>query len=240
MKLLVFNVQNKYRLEDYNGIYRNKDTVKALSSFTKEHDIDILCLQEVVENYRNRLAENLKDYKFYGKPRIGNNFFTKHIAKLKKFNESVNIFTNLKVNFARNIKLPNLPDFIPRVATLITVSTSLGDITIINIHLSAYNKISKRRQLKYILKIISNLNTKVILTGDFNMNVKSSLLNKFIDRLNKIGINHLKITEKTFKKSKCNLPIDHIFLSNNLKVIKLEVIKNDIKFSDHYPILLEL
>ena len=37
------------------------------------------------------------------------------------------------------------------------------------------------------------------------------------------------------------MPIDHIFVSNNLNIKNIEVIKDDaLNFSDHYPILLEI
>ena len=243
MKLLVFNVQNKYRVENYNGIYKNKDTVVSFANFIKKNDIDVLCLQEVLEIYRDRLIDNLDNYYAYGNPRIGDNFFTRNIEKIKKFNESVNIITYLDVILEKTIKLPTLPDLLPRIVTMIEVKNNSQIITILNTHLSAYNKISKKRQLKYILKIIKDIKTPVILTGDFNMNIKSEILNGFIGDLEILGINHLDIKGRTFKKSKRNLPIDHIFISNSLKVKSLEVIKDkdkDMLFSDHYPILLEI
>lgn len=241
MKLLVFNVQNKYRVENYNGIYKNKDTVVSLANFIKKNNLDVLCLQEVLEIYRDRLIDNLDNYYAYGNPRIGDNFFTRNIEKIKKFNESVNIITYLDVIFEKTIKLPTLPDFLPRIVTMIEVKNKSQIITILNTHLSAYNKISKKRQLKHILNIIKDIKTPVILTGDFNMNIKSEILNGFIGDLEILGINHLDIKGRTFKKSKRNLPIDHIFISNSLKVKSLEVIKDkDMLFSDHYPILLEI
>lgn len=241
MRLLVFNVQNKYRIENYNGIYKNKDTVVNLASFVKRYNIDVLCLQEVLEIYRDRLINNLNNYYAYGNPRIGDNFFTRNIVKLKKFNESVNIITNLNVTLEKTLNLPTLPDFLPRIVTIIELKNNNQLITILNTHLSAYNKISKKRQLKYLLKIIKDIKTPVILTGDFNMNIKSEILNEFIGDLEILGINHLDIKGRTFKKSKRNLPIDHIFISNSLQVKSLEVIKDkDMLFSDHYPVLLEI
>ena len=110
-----------------------------------------------------------------------------------------------------------------------------------NTHLSAYNKISKKRQVKYLLKLIKKIKYPIILTGDFNMNIKSDVLNYFINELKKLNIKHLDIKGRTFKKSKYNMPIDHIFVSNNLNIKNIEVIKDDtLNFSDHYPILLEI
>ena len=65
-------------------------------------------------------------------------------------------------------------------------------------------------------------------------------MNKFIDKLSNLGINHLEIKGRTFKKSKRNLPIDHVFISNSLKVNNIEKVKDEIvSFSDHYPVLID-
>lgn len=50
-------------------------------------------------------------------------------------------------------------------------------------------------------------------------------MNSFISKLDNIGIKHLEIKGRTFKKSKRNLPIDHVFISNELKVKNIEKVK---------------
>ena len=239
MKIMSFNVRNRYRIKNYDGIYKNKDTVIMLSNYIKKNRIDIVCLQEVIESYRDRLTFELKDYTHYGNPRMGNSIFTKIIDIIKRFNESVNIYTNVDVTNNKNYKLPFLPDIMPRVATRIDIKDK--NITIINTHLSAYNKISKNRQLKKIYKIIKKINNPIILLGDFNMNTKSNVLTNFIKRLELLGIKHMDIQGRTFKKSKRDMPIDHIFISNSLKVKSIDKITDkEVSFSDHYPILLEI
>ena len=72
------------------------------------------------------------------------------------------------------------------------------------------------------------------------MNIKSNIMTNFIGKLELIGIKHLEIDGKTFKKSKRNLPIDHVFISNKSKVKNIEKVKSEIvSFSDHYPVLIE-
>ena len=73
------------------------------------------------------------------------------------------------------------------------------------------------------------------------MNIKSNIMNSFINKLSNLGINHLEIKGRTFKKSKRNLPIDHVFVSKVLKVNRIEKVKDKIvSFSDHYPVLIDL
>ena len=213
MKILTFNIRNRYGIKNYNGIYKGIDTVKNLSDYIKLSDIDIVCLQEVIGAYRDNLTASLDNYYVYGKPRLGNNIFTKNIDKFKRFNESVNIYTKDEAIRCKCYKLPSLPEILPRVATLVEYKVGSKVITIINVHLSAYNKISKNRQLKYLYKKINKINNPVILLGDFNMNIKSNIMNDFINKLDSIGIDHLEISGRTFKKSKRNLPIDHVFVS---------------------------
>ena len=105
MKIMSFNVRNRYRIKNYDGIYKNKDTVIMLSNYIKKNRIDIVCLQEVIESYRDRLTFELKDYTHYGNPRMGNSIFTKIIDIIKRFNESVNIYTNVDVTNNKNYKL---------------------------------------------------------------------------------------------------------------------------------------
>lgn len=239
MKILSFNVRNRYKIKNYDGIYNNKDTVVLLANYIKKNNIDVVCLQEVIESYRDRLTFELKDYMAYGNPRMGRSFFTKFIDKIKRFNESVNIYTNLDVLKDKNYKLPFMPDILPRVATRIDIKEK--NITIINTHLSAYNKISKNRQLKKLYNLIKKIDNPVILLGDFNMNIKSNIFNDFISKMDSLDIKHMDILGRTFKKSKRDLPIDHVFISKSLKIKNIEKVKDkEVAFSDHYPILIEM
>ena len=241
MKILTFNVRNRYGIKNYSGIYKGIDTIKNLSDYIKSNDIDIIALQEVIENYRDNLTNALNTYYVYGKPRFGSNIFTRNINKLKRFNESANIYTKKEAISNKCYKLPSLPDILPRVATLIEYKVGSKLITIINVHLSAYNKISKYRQLKYLYKRIKHIKTPIVLLGDFNMNIKSNIMNDFINKLSNININHLEIKGRTFKKSKRNLPIDHVFVSNSIKVKSIKKVKDEmVSFSDHYPVLIDV
>lgn len=240
MRLLTFNVRNRYEIDNYDGVYKKMDTVKLLSQFVKKNKIDVLCTQEMTNTYKRRLTNYLSEYVALGDLRFENKFLVK-LKVVKRFNESVSIFTNRKVINYYTKRMPTLPDILPRVVTKVCLDTELGTISVLNTHLSAYNKVSKKRQVKYLLKLIRKIKYPIILTGDFNMNTKSDVLNYFIGKLKQLNIKHLDIKGRTFKKSKCNMPIDHIFVSNNLNIKNIEVIKDDaLNFSDHYPILIEI
>lgn len=238
MRLLTFNVRNRYEIDNYDGVYKKIDTVKLLAHFVKENKIDVLCTQEMTSTYKERLTNYLDDYIAFGNLRF--NKFLGNFQSVKRYNESVAIFTNKKVINYYTKRMPSFPDILPRIVTKACLDTELGKVSVINTHLSAYNKISKKRQVKYLLKLIKKIKHPIILTGDFNMNMKSDVLNYFIGKLKQLNIKHLDIKGRTFKKSKCNMPIDHIFISNNLNIKNIEVIKDDLNFSDHYPILIDI
>lgn len=240
MKIISFNIRNRYKIDNYNGLYKNRDIVKNLSDYIKQEKIDIVCMQEVVKSVEERLKDSLPNYDCVGKFRIKNNFIA-NLKKFKNFNESNSILTKTGILDYKTLRMPHMPDLIPRVVTLLKTDTDIGRLTILNTHLTAYNKISKNRQLKYLYKIIKNISGDIIVTGDFNMNIKSNIMLDFINKLEKLGIVHYGVKGRTFKKSKKNLPIDHIFVSKNLNVNNICIIDNKtLNFSDHHPIMIEI
>ena len=63
---------------------------------------------------------------------------------------------------------------------------------------------------------------------------------KFVEDLKNLGMQRVEINQRTFKKSKHNEPIDHIFIPNSWiikdkKIIDQKYLDN---YSDHYPIII--
>ena len=156
MRLLTFNIRNRYEVDNYTGIYRKKDTVKLLAKFIKENKIDVLCTQEMTEIYKERLISYLDDYVALGNLRFKSKFLIK-LKQIRRYNEAVAIFTKEKVMENWTRKMPSFPDILPRVVTILKLDSKIGQVIIMNTHLSAYNKISKKRQVKYLLKLIKKI-----------------------------------------------------------------------------------
>ena len=78
----------------------------------------------------------------------------------------------------------------------------------------------------------------VILLGDFNSDLSNKLFIKFIEDLEKLGLKRVEYNHKTFRKSKKDTPIDHIFIPKEYKIENMEVISSEEleKYSDHYPL----
>lgn len=244
LSIASINVQNKYKLKKYDGIYQGEDHVRQLLDLIQKHKLDIIGLQEVNPRYAARLQEMLdKKFIYYGKSRYPKNLITSKISYLETFNESVPLITNQKVQKKSTKLLPWISSYVPRIVTILRIEIKeLGTITVLNTHLDNRKDKTKAKELTYLLKIISKIKEPVILMGDFNMTTKNKNFQKFIEEMKKINITHIDIGTNTFKNSKSDYAIDHIFLSNLFQIesIFLEKERKYQNFSDHYPLILKL
>lgn len=244
LNIATINVQNKYKLKKYNGVYRDEDHVKMLFSLIEQYDLDIIGLQEVNQRYFERLQKQLPDHFFcYGKFRYIKSFFTKYIYPFSIFNESVPILTNRKILRKKTKVLPWLSSYVPRIVTIVMLDMAdIGPIAVLNTHLDYMKVETKRRQLQKLGRIIEKIRIPVILVGDFNMTVKNENFQLFIKKMESLNIKRVEINEATFKKSKNNVAIDHVFLSScfTLEQVLLEKNEKYNYFSDHYPLIVKL
>lgn len=244
LNIATINVQNKYKLKKYNGIFKNEDHIKMLFSLIEKYELDIIGLQEVNQRYFARLQRYLpKRFCCYGKFRYPKNFFTKYIYPFSVFNESVPILTNKNI-LRRNTKiLPWFYSYVPRIVTILEVSIDdIGPVVILNTHLDYMKVETKKKQLKKLIKIIERIKKPLILMGDFNMTIHNKDFQLFIKEMEKLNIKRAIIDEATFKKSTKNVAIDHVFFSKCfvLKSLLLEKDAEYESFSDHYPIIVRL
>lgn len=244
ISIATFNIQNKYKLKKYDGILNNENHIEMLFSFIKKYNLDIIGLQEVNQRYYERLQEYIpKKFSIYGNFRYPKNFFTKCVYPFSVFNESVPILTNKKILRKKTRFLPWIYSYVPRIVTIMEVDTEeFGPITILNTHLDYMKVETKRKQLEKISRIIEKVKKPVILMGDFNMTIKNKNFQSFMEKMESLNIKRVDLNEATFKNSKSNVAIDHIFLSNCfiLKEVILEKSQEYYNFSDHYPIIARL
>ncbi len=244
LHIATINIQNKYKIKNYDGLYEGKDYVKMLFDLLEKYDLDIVGLQEVNPRYFNRMQKFLDSkYWCYGKSRYPQNLLTNSIPFLQTFNESVPIITRKRVLHKKTKVLPFLSSYVPRIVTIMVVEIDkIGPVTILNTHLDCLKNKTKVKQLHFLLQQIRQIRTPVILMGDFNMTIKNDDFLIFIEELKKLNISHIGIYEKTYKNAKSNYAIDHIFLSDCFQVEEIILVKDAYlqDFSDHYPIILKL
>lgn len=244
LTIATMNIQNKYKIKGYDGLYNGQDNIKILLELLKKYNLDIVGLQEVNPRYFSRLEKMLPScYLCYGKSRYPKNIITNKISVLQTFNESVPIITNKKVLESNTKLLPFLSSLVPRIVTTMVLEIEdFGPITVLNTHLDNLKNTTKVKELKYLLKMIKKIRTPVILMGDFNMTMKNQDFLVFIEDMKLLHISHVDIGEKTFKEAKSNYAIDHLFLSDCFIVDEIILEKSRLyqHFSDHYPVILKI
>ena len=223
--ICTFNIQNNFK--NYNST-KSKQIVKLL----KNKNIDVYNLQEVYSKIDKDLKKTIKSlaYTING---------TYRFLIPTRYNEKNPIITNKKVISNKTYHLPFLPSITKRIMTKVVIEDNGKLVSIYNTHLEVRKEKVKERQLKRILKILKKDNNPIILTGDFNLKTNNEMFNKFIEELESIGIKHIDIADRTLKISKYHRAIDHIFISEEFKLISKDRI-TDLEISDHYPVLIQI
>jgi len=245
LKIGSFNIKNTLNKKN------NISNAKTIAQLIKEEKIDILGTQELTRASEVELNKNLKDYKCYGNYRLG-----KYLFKNSNFNENNIIITNKKVTEHKTIWLPwiakNFKDLkksilkksiMPRIATIITINDhEFGKIKMINTHLDHKIINIKEKQLEKLKNIIEKIERKyqIVLTGDFNLQEKDEIFQKFIKDLEKLNLKKVIIEEKTWTgKDGKQKQIDHIFIPNSWKILEKGILDNK-EISDHNPIFVKV
>lgn len=253
LNICTYNVRNDNLIE---GFDENR-IAELYKKLIKDYKIDILATQEMISSTVKIIQEQLKGYHVIGNYRYGKSKIIKKIKSIEKYNEANNIITKLPILTEKTTELPWIPRNIkeilsgtfkyrsitPRILTeAILDIEDYGRVRFLNTHLSHHLTGTTKLQLKKISKKIKSSTIPVILTGDFNTNIKNKNFKLFISELEKLGLKRVEINEKTFKKAKNNNAIDHIFIPSDWKVIEYKIIKDDYLegYSDHYPILISV
>ena len=223
MIISTFNVQNNF--DSYN-----KSKSENIFKYIEDKKIDIIGLQEVFSKCNNDLESMLTNYNMIGKYR----FLFK-----RKINEKNPIITKFDVLSSKTYHLPSFPSRYKRIITHAIIEYKGSKISIYNTHLEVKSNKIKIAQLNKIYQIIKNDDLPKIIMGDFNLKIDNPLFIDFISLLNDLKITRVPIFEQTFKTSSSAKAIDHIFISSDFKLGKIEVVKS-LDISDHYPVLVEL
>lgn len=97
---------------------------------------------------------------------------------------------------------------------------------------------SRIKQSKKILDILSKLDGEKILCGDFNLNRNTKSIRMIESKLKSmIKEYRIKNTRNKYFNARKNDAVDHMFVSEGIKVKKFKVMKEVV--SDHQPIYLE-
>lgn len=253
LQVCTYNVRN-------DNLIRGLTEAKIKEIYSKllnENNIDVLATQEMVEKTVEVLKKELTGYHIIGNYRYGNNKLLKNIRSIKKYNEGNNIITRLTILTEETKKLPWIPrnikelyngifkykSIMPRITTeAILEIPDYGRVRFINTHLSHHLKRTTKLQLIKLISKIKSSAIPVILTGDFNTNLSNKSFKKYFDEIEKLGLKRVEFNGRTFKKSKKEQAIDHIFIPNSWVVKEVKIIDEKYldDYSDHYPLLISV
>lgn len=223
IKVATFNIQNRYIQDEF---FDDIKYLNTLNQFIDKEKIDILGLQEVVADLRNKLKNS---YKIYGESRLTS------LLNFSKYNEYNPILTNYEVVSNRTYHLPFLGSKIPRIATVVTLNSDEVLVRVINTHLCLYKYHEvKKRELDKLLEIVKKTEIPTIIMGDFNLRENAEDLKYFQDELAPLGIKMVENDKATFG----NKILDYIFVSDSFNVDKINVVKTDL--SDHNALIVDL
>lgn len=227
MIISTFNVQN-----DFFKYKKNKSEI--IYQYLENNKIDLLGMQEVFYTLSKDFKKLIKSkYQMVGKYR-----FLLKLLHLTS-NEKTPIVTPYKIIFNKTYDLPYKPSKLKRNMTHAIIDYNGIKISVYNTHLESDIDCVKSNQLDRIYEIIKKDRNPKILMGDFNLKNSNELFQNFKDKLKDINLNIISVNEKTYKLSNDNKEIDHVFISNDFKLNKKEVVKT-LNISDHFPILIDI
>ena len=215
-------------------------------------DVDIIAIQEVVAGYGGAQAVaklsdilNRKGEKW--------DYIVSNPTKSSKYMKERYAF----IWKTKDIKIKNrgrlvteLHDTIEREPHMVEFYTKGKRFTVVNFHSISYSKNPRSEIAALTDFIIDNLETPLLLAGDFNLDGEDPVFKNFLN----MGYKASVYSEKTTLKQKCynglylNYSIDNIYYSNGLSkvnsgvvdfVLVCDELKNARQLSDHLPVYLE-
>lgn len=191
----------------------NAPTLTEIATYLKQGDYDIICLQEVLYNQFKKMKKVLK---------INGAF----VANINKPTMLYGVCIFSKYNIINNTHVLLTSKKEQRGLLSVDLDVKGENISVINTHLGL-DKYERCVQISEILDFTNRLNGKIIICGDFNE--KNININNFKD----CAVECNKYNIPTFEKSQVR--IDYIF--SNEKVIIKDYYVDNIRLSDHFPVI---
>lgn len=226
MKIMTFNVQNKIKKEE---------EILEIVKLIKDEEPDIVGFQELTYNLKEKLSLHLKEYNFYGRSRLTlNTFFDEYNSLLIK--KKLEIIETSTYSLGRNpYKIGSAKiGTLPRICTMALCVYNKKRIKIVNTHLENKNQKVKKYQLDVLGELLKNNSYPLILIGDFNMTSQNQMFLEFLKKMNLKDVT--SSIGKTRLETEKDSPIDHVLISNELKVQDVKKM-SDIFISDHFPVI---
>lgn len=252
---MTFNLRCDFPLDINN---RWKDRRNIVYDIINRYECDIIGTQEATESMYNDIKENMRQYNIIGAPRT-RKFFSER--------NDILIYDRYKICSSKTFWLSDTPDIegsskwfsvFPRICTTAVVEMeNKKRIRVCNSHLDCFTSKAREYELRRLMETIEEEQKKenlpLIVMGDFNSKPDSRLIKNLCDGVygnRKMSAVqeydkrlYLTSTMSMFKGKEKGLHIDYIFVSEELKVNNVEIIRYNLhgKYpSDHYPLTAEI
>lgn len=255
MRVMSFNLRSDFILDFKNRWDTRKDLVYDTIN---RYKCDIIGVQEVTNKMFEDITENINDYNIIGSAR-----------SKKFFSERNNLFISKKHNIEKHktFWLSKSPDKVgsqlwyslyPRICTTAVVKMENNQrVRVYNTHLDCLLPQARDFGLKKLGQFIEKNRKEeklpVIVMGDFNATPNSKVIKKFASgeysTSRFVAVQEVKkelyqkSTMSSFKGKEKGLHIDYIFVSEELEIVDVDIVKDNIngKYpSDHYPLIADI
>ena len=255
MRVMSFNLRSDFILDFKNRWDNRKHRVYDIIN---KYNCDIIGVQEVTNRMYDDITFNIKNYNIIGSAR-----------SKKFFSERNNLFIEKNHNIIKHntFWLSKSPDKVgsqlwyslyPRICTTAVVEFKSGEkVRVYNTHLDCLLPQARDFGLKKLGQFIEKNHKEeklpIIVMVDFNATPSSKVIRKFAageyntDRF--VAVQEVKkelynkSTMSRFKGREKGLHIDYIFVSEDLEIVNVDIVKDNIdgKYpSDHYPLIADI
>lgn len=256
--IMSFNIRYDNPEDSLNNWKYRKEIAAQI---IKDQNIDIVGTQEVLHNQLEDLLHQLPDYKALGVGRddgVEDGEYSALFYNSTRFDaEKVGYFW-LSEN-PDTVGKPGWDGACNRMATwaVLKDKTTGKQLFAINTHLDHIGKIARQEGVTLLIKRASEIGNgmPIIITGDFNAEPESDVIQHVLDTKNPIQMNDSHLVAKVQGKNEegewtfhgfGEVPteqreyIDYIFVSKDVEVDGFSILPsklNDIYISDHRPIV---
>lgn len=237
IKISTFNVQSGVgTTEGYWGYLtsfwkylfsHSQEKIIETSDFINSENIDIITLTEI--DGGSLRSQNINQVGLLSNlTALNESVFFASYKLAGVLNQGEAILTRYPIIESKKYRLPGGVE--PRYLGVALLEIEKRDVTILVTHLSL-NTQDRAKQIKYISRVIDNITTPLILSGDFNVGDESELA-----LLNNTGLKRIENckTYPSWKPERCE---DVIFVTNHFNIKEEYILQ--IKISDHLPIIIE-
>jgi endonuclease/exonuclease/phosphatase family metal-dependent hydrolase len=235
LKLLSYNIQagiytrqySEYLINSWKHLLPHRERLYNLTRIAGVlRDFDFVGLQEVdAGSLRSGFIDQIEYLAYEAHFPHWYRQVNRNLGKLAQHSNGV--LSRVRPSRITEHKLPGLPG---RGAVIVELDASDGGVLAICILHLALGWRARRRQLRHIEQLVSRYRY-LVLMGDFNCDSKNRPLRTLV------GENDLKGLDselKTFPAWRPKRNLDHILVSDSLRIVDTEVV--DYHLSDHLPL----